>query len=64
MHGAKSKTRLYRVFYSVFGPVLPLMKSLFPRAVIDTEHLGQVMIRLARLGYSKNVLEMADLASL
>jgi uncharacterized protein YbjT (DUF2867 family) len=64
MHGVKSKTRIYRVFYTVLGPVLPLLKSLFPRSVIDTEHLGRVMIRLARSGYSKNVLEMADLASL
>jgi uncharacterized protein YbjT (DUF2867 family) len=64
MHGVKSKTRLYRVFYAVLGPILPLLKSLFPGSVIDTEHLGRVMIRLARSGYSKNVLEMADIASL
>jgi uncharacterized protein YbjT (DUF2867 family) len=64
MHGVKSKTRIYRVFYTVLGPILPLFKSLFPRAVIDTEHLGRVMIRLAGSGYSKNVLEMADLASM
>jgi uncharacterized protein YbjT (DUF2867 family) len=64
MHGARSKTRLYRVFYTVLGPILPALKALFPRSVITTEHLGRVMLRLARSGYSKHVLEMADLASL
>jgi len=64
MHGVKSKTRLYRVFYTVLGPLLPALKALFPRSVITTEHLGRVMLRLARSGYSKHVLEMADLAAL
>jgi uncharacterized protein YbjT (DUF2867 family) len=64
MHGARSKTRLYRVFYTVLGPLLPAVKALFPRSVITTEHLGRVMLRLARSGYTKPVLEMADLASL
>ena len=64
MHGVKSKTRLYRAFYTVLGPLLPALKALFPRSVITTEQLGRVMLRLARSGYSKNVLEMADLAIL
>src|SRR5688500_2868833 len=64
MHGARSKTRLYRVFYTVLGPLLPAVKALFPQSVITTEHLGRVMLRLARSGYSKRVLEAADLASL
>ena len=64
MHGVKSKTRLYRVFYTVLGPLLPALKALFPRSVITTEHLGRVMLRLARSGYSKHVLETSDLAAL
>ena len=64
MYGVKSKTRLYRVFYTVLGPLLPALKALFPRSVITTEHLGKVMLRLARSGYSKQVLEVGDLAAL
>jgi uncharacterized protein YbjT (DUF2867 family) len=64
MHGVQSKTRLYRIFYSALGPLLPALKKLFPRSVITTEQLGRVMLRLARSGYSKQVLKMADLASL
>jgi uncharacterized protein YbjT (DUF2867 family) len=64
MHGARSRTRIYRIFYVVLGPLLPTLKRLFPRSIITTEQLGRGMLRLARSGYSKPVLEMADLASL
>jgi uncharacterized protein YbjT (DUF2867 family) len=64
MHGVRSKTRLYRAFYTVMTPFLPLLKTLFPRAIITTEQLGRGMLRLARSGYSKHVLEAADLAAL
>ena len=64
MHGAKSKTRLYRVFYTLLGPVLPWLQRRFPRAIIDTEQLGRAMIEVARTGYPKQILEMADLAAM
>ena len=64
MHGIKSKTTLYRVFYSLMTPLYPALRSLFPRAITTTEHLGRVMLRLARSGYSKPVLESADIALL
>ena len=63
MHGIKSKTPLYRAFYTVMTPLLPVLKALFPRAIVTTEQLARVMIRLARSGYSKHVLETADLAA-
>lgn len=64
MHGVKSKTRVYRAFYMVLGPLLPLIRKLFPRSIITSEQLGRVMLRLARSGYSKPVLETEDLAAL
>jgi len=64
MHGVRSKTTLYRIFYTVMTPLLPLLKALFPRSIITTEQLGRGMLRLARSGYSKRVLETADLAAL
>jgi uncharacterized protein YbjT (DUF2867 family) len=64
MHGIKSRTTLYRVFYSLMTPLYPALRALFPRAITTTEQLGQVMLRLARSGYSKPVLESADIASL
>lgn len=64
MHGIKSRTTLYRLFYSLMTPLYPALRTLFPRAITTTEQLGQVMLRLARSGYSKPVLESADIASL
>jgi uncharacterized protein YbjT (DUF2867 family) len=63
MHGVKSKTRAYRLFYTMLGPALPLLRRLFPRSIITTEQLGRAMLRLARSGYHKQVLEAADLAT-
>ena len=64
MHGIKSRTTLYRVFYMLMTPLYPALRRLFPRAITTTEHLGRVMLRLARSGYSKPVLEPADIALL
>jgi uncharacterized protein YbjT (DUF2867 family) len=64
MHGIKSKTTLYRVGYTLMTPLYPVLRRLFPRAITTTEHLGRVMLRLARSGYSKPVLETADIALL
>ena len=64
MHGIKSKTTLYRVGYTLMTPLYPALRALFPRAITTTEHLGRVMLRLARSGYAKPVLESADIALL
>ena len=64
MHGIKSKTTLYRVGYTLMTPLYPALRALFPRAITTTEHLGRVMLRLARSGYSEPVLEPADIALL
>jgi uncharacterized protein YbjT (DUF2867 family) len=64
MHGIKSKTTLYRVGYTLMTPLYPALRAFFPRSITTTEHLGRVMLRLARSGYSKPVLESADIALL
>jgi len=64
MHGIKSKTTLYAVGDTLMTPLYPALRALFPRAITTTEHLGRVMLRLARSGYSKPVLETADIALL
>ena len=63
LHGVKSKTRLYRAFYTMFGPLLPVLRKLFPHSIITTEQLGRAMLRLARSGHHTQVLEAADLAT-
>ena len=61
LHGIKSKTRFYRLFYAVTMPLLPVLRAFFPHQVTTTEELGRAMIRVAKKGYGKNVLEMRDI---
>lgn len=61
LHGIKSKTKSYRVFYIVLGLLLPALKAIFPRSMTTTEQLGRAMIAVAKHGYTKEVLEMRDI---
>ncbi len=63
LHGIISKTKLYRAFYAVTGPIFPLLRR-FPKYVTTTEQLGRAMIEVARRGFPKRVLESADINSL
>jgi uncharacterized protein YbjT (DUF2867 family) len=60
-HGIRSKTRLYRILYQVLGPLLPLLRALFPKSVITTEELGRAMLNIAKEGAAKRVLESSDI---
>ncbi|AIY39244.1 Oxidoreductase [Collimonas arenae] len=61
MHGVVSKTRSYRVFYMFAWPLLPLLKRIFPKYITSTEQIGRAMIKLARYGGPRQVLETADI---
>ena len=63
LHGIRSKTRLYNVFYLIAAPLLPLLKR-FQRYVTTTEKLGRAMIAAAKRGAPKKVLESIDINSL
>ncbi|WP_158903844.1 epimerase [Burkholderia sp. L27(2015)] len=64
LHGVRSKTALYQAIYSVTRPLLPPLRALFPGQITTTEHLGRVMIALARDGYPKPILEARDITAL
>jgi hypothetical protein len=61
LHSVKSKTKLYRVFYVVLGPLPPLLYKLFPKFVTTTEQIGRAMLNVAKHGWPKPVLETADI---
>ena len=63
MHGIKSKTRSYRILYSVMAPLLPPLRAIFPNYVTTTEQLGRVMVSLAKHGNGKAILEARDINS-
>ena len=63
LHGIKSRTKLYRIFYAVLGPLLPLLIA-FPKYVTTTEKLGRAMLIAAKRGAPKPVLENSDINKL
>ena len=64
MHGERSKTPGYRVLYALVAPVLPLLAAALPRLVTTTERVGRAMLRVARDGAPKPVLENQDINAL
>jgi len=61
LHGIRSKTRSYRILYSILKPILPLLHRLLPNHVVTTEELGRLMLLLATNGYPKHILETQDI---
>lgn len=61
MHGAVSKTGWYRVLYRITTPLYPVLRRLFPGQVTTTELVGRAMLRVAREGSPRRVLESRDL---
>jgi uncharacterized protein YbjT (DUF2867 family) len=61
VHGVRSKTPAYRVFYTITKPLLPLLRFIFPNHVLTTEEIGKAMLTVARSGYPKHILESKDI---
>jgi uncharacterized protein YbjT (DUF2867 family) len=64
MHGIRSRTRLYALGYTVGAPLFPLLRRFAPAYVTTTEQLGRAMLRLAKAGAPKRVLETRDINAL
>ena len=64
LHGIRSSNTLTRAMYTVMSPAYFLWKALFPKYVTTTEELGRAMLRVAKDGAPKRVLEAAELAAL
>jgi uncharacterized protein YbjT (DUF2867 family) len=63
LHGIKSKTAWYQAAYVVAAPILTLLNRVAPNYVTTTEQIGRAMIKVARDGYPKPVLESEDIAA-
>ena len=64
LHGVKSRTRLVRVTYALIGPLLPLLRAWMPKHVTTTERVGRAMIKVAKQGWAKPVLENWEIDSI
>ena len=61
LHGIRSKTGCVQAIYVGAAPVLSLLNCLAPKYMTTTEQVGRAMIRVAREGYPKPVLESEDI---
>ncbi|WP_454824489.1 NAD(P)H-binding protein [Paraburkholderia xenovorans] len=64
LNGARSKTRSYRLFYTLAKPFLSTLRALLPNQILSTEDIGLAMLAVARHGAGKAVLETADIRAL
>jgi uncharacterized protein YbjT (DUF2867 family) len=64
MHGEVPRTRWLRIAYVFVRPLLSLLRVIAPGLVVSSEELGRAMIRVARQGAPKRVLENRDLRAL
>ena len=64
LHGIKSKTRAVQFFYTLSAPVLPWFERHWPNQITTTEKLGRAMLKAAKQGAPKRVLETSDIAAL
>jgi uncharacterized protein YbjT (DUF2867 family) len=61
LHGIRSRTTLYRVFYTLLAPVLPLLRRALPRYATTTEIIGRAMLNIARNGADVRILETPEI---
>lgn len=64
LDGIKSKTAAYRIFYTLAGPLLPLLRAALPRHVLSTRQVGRALLAVVRSGAPKRVLESTDISLL
>ena len=60
-HGIVSKTKLYRAIYAVTSPLYPVLNAVAPRFITTTDNVARAMIRVARTGWPKPILENDDI---
>jgi uncharacterized protein YbjT (DUF2867 family) len=63
-HGARSKTRSYRVLYAVLLPIVLLVAAVAPNSITTTEKMGRAMIHVAQRGAPKRILGTRDINEL
>jgi uncharacterized protein YbjT (DUF2867 family) len=61
LHGVRSKTAWVQALYVATAPLLSLLNRVAPNYMTTTEQIGRAMIRVARDGYPKPVLESEDI---
>jgi uncharacterized protein YbjT (DUF2867 family) len=61
LHGVRSKTAWVQAIAVATAPLLSLLNRVAPKYVTTTERVGRAMIKVAREGYPRPVLESEDI---
>ena len=61
LHGIRSKTAWVHAIYVGAAPLLTLLNRVTPKYMTTTEQVGRAMIKVARDGYPRPVLESEDI---
>ena len=61
LHGVRSKTTWVQAIYVVTAPLLSLLNRTSPNYMTTTEQVGRAMIKVARDGFPRPVLESEDI---
>src|SRR5258708_27700195 len=61
LHGVRSKTPWVQAIYVVAAPLLSYLNRVAPKYMTTSEQLGRAMIKVARDGYPRPVLESEDI---
>jgi uncharacterized protein YbjT (DUF2867 family) len=62
--GVSSRTALYRFVYAVLGPLYPVLKAIFPNSLMTSDVLGRSMVKAAKSGAPKRIMEASDIIRL
>lgn len=61
LHAVRSKTVLYRLAYVAATPLFSLMRAVRPSLLVTSVEVGRAMLAVARGGYPRAVMEVADI---
>jgi uncharacterized protein YbjT (DUF2867 family) len=61
LHGVRSKTAVYNIFYAITKPLIPLFRFALPNFILTTEEMGRAMLVVAKHGAPKHILESRDI---
>ena len=61
LHAVKSKTALYQFVYVLTKPLFAVIRAIRRDALVTSVDIGQAMLAVARDGYPRPILEVADI---
>jgi uncharacterized protein YbjT (DUF2867 family) len=64
LDGITSRTRSYRIALALTGWLFPVLRLLMPKQITTTRILGRAMLKAAKTGAPKTVLESGDINAL